>query len=456
MKTLYRQFLIAMLFILSFSLVAGFVIANYFYLTSTKEINDENNVKVALEMKSALEQMHGVGLENYLTSIGNIGYQAYVINEDGYEKYFGGEFRDTELPEDAREKVLAGDTYHGMKEYSDKTFMTGFFANELNNTVGVPFTYNDVQYGLFLRPNIKLMFSDVHSILASLLLSTIIISVIAVLWMAKQLIRPIAQLTEATQQITNDNYNVSLEINRRDEIGQLAESFNSMVVQLQENDRARKEFISNVSHDFQSPLLNIQGYADLLKMKELTEEERFEYSSIIDKEAKRLSTLTKQLLLLTSLDQSTRMIRKAPFALDVQLVTMIQKYRWRLEELQLDISYSIQPVLYNGDESLLENVWENLLTNAMKYNQKNGTIFVELASSESTVLVVVRDSGIGMELAELERIFDRFYRVDESRTKDGTGLGLAIVKDILALHDGTITASSEVGIGTEFIITLPK
>lgn len=456
MKTLYRQFLFAILFILAFSLVAGFVIANYFYLTSTKEINDENNVKIALEMKSALEQMHSIDLENYLTSIGNIGYQLYVINEDGYEEFFGGEFRDTELPEDARETVLAGGIYHGMKEYSDKTFMTGFFANELNNTVGVPFTYNDEQYGLFVRPNIRLMFSDVHSILASLLVSTIIISVIAVLWMAKQLIRPITQLTEATKQITNDNYNVSLEINRRDEIGQLAESFNHMVVQLQENDLARKEFISNVSHDFQSPLLNIQGYADLLKMKEITDEERFEYSNIIDKETKRLSTLTKQLLLLTSLDQSTRMMRRAPFELDVQLKNIIQKYRWRLEELQLDISYSIEPTLYNGDASLLENVWDNLLTNAMKYNRKNGTIFVELASSESTIIVKVRDSGIGMEPVELEKIFDRFYRVDESRTKDGTGLGLSIVKDILKLHDATIAVSSEVGIGTEFIITLPK
>lgn len=456
MRTLYRQFLLAMLFIITFSLVAGFFVANYLYLTSSKEVNDENNVKVALEMKSALEQMHGVGLDNYMTSIGNIGYQVYVISDNGYEKFFGGKFQDTELPDFAREQVLAGDIYHGMKEFSDKTFMTGFFANELNNTVGVPFTYNDEQYGLFLRPNIKLMFSDVHSILASLLLSTIVISVIGVLWMAKQLIRPITQLTEATQQITNDNYNVSLDINRQDEIGQLAESFNTMVEQLQENDRARKEFISNVSHDFQSPLLNIQGYADLLGMKEITEEERFEYSGIIDKEAKRLSILTKQLLLLTSLDQSTRMMRREPFALHEQLITIIQKYRWRLEELQLDISYSIQPVEYNGDESLLENVWDNLLTNAMKYNQKNGTIFVELASSESSVIVKIRDSGIGMEPAELDRIFDRFYRADDSRTKDGTGLGLSIVKDILALHDATITVSSKVGIGTEFVVTLPK
>lgn len=351
--------------------------------------------------------------------------------------------------------VLEGNNYHGMLEYPKKFFITGFFANELRNTVGLPFKYNGENYGLFLRPDINLLFSGVHTVLAGLIISIALISLIAMVFVAKQLIKPITQLTEATKQISRENFNLLLNINRKDEIGQLARSFNLMTHQLQENDQARKEFISNVSHDFQSPLLNIQGYADLLKSSSISEIQRLSYTTVIEEETKRLSNLTKQLLLLTSLDQSSRTILRNDIALDRQLKEVTAKYMWLIQELNMDIYYNLSPIHYFGNESLLENVWENLLSNAIKYNTENGSIDISLSQTEKDIIIIFQDSGIGVKEDELPHLFERFYRADTSRTKEGTGLGLSIVKDIVELHGGQVQVESKWQEGTTFTVILP-
>ena len=285
--------------------------------------------------------------------------------------------------------------------------------------------------------------------LGGLIFVMAVISLLSMLLFAKALIRPITQLTEATHQLAHERFDTLLEIDRADEIGQLSDSFNVMTKKLQENDDIRKEFISNVSHDFQSPLLNIQGYVDLLRNPQLSEQERQEYATIIEMETKRLSTLTKQLLLLTTLDQSTRLLKRESFRLDEQLKETVRKYRWQLEEAHVQLSYQLEPMTFSGDASLLQNVWDNLLTNAIKYNVEGGEIHIHLQEQSSCVEVSVEDSGIGMTDEQLLKVFDRFYRVDASRTKQGTGLGLAIVKQIAELHGGEVELKSTIGIRHE-------
>ncbi|MNI08314.1 Heme sensor protein HssS [compost metagenome] len=456
MKTLYRQIVVATVFIMIFSTFVAFFLTNTYYHLVAKELNDEKNVAIAKEITEYIETTQNLDLEHYLSTLGQIGYQIYVIGESGYTQFIGSEFSVKDLPESTREAVLKGKVYHGMKDFPKQFFMSGMFANELKNTVGLPFKYEGERYGLFLRPNIKLLVTEVHIILMGLIVSTALISLLAMLVVAKQLIRPITQLTEATKQISQEKYDHLIQIKRRDEIGQLAESFNEMTKQLQQNDQSRKEFISNVSHDFQSPLLNIQGYADLLKSQTITEKERLTYSSIIEAEAKRLSTLTKQLLLLTSLDQSTRKLQCTSFSLDQQLKSLSRKYLWRLEELGIELYFKTKPVQFYGDESLLDTVWDNLFTNALKYNKPNGSIQIELDDFEDYVTIQFIDTGIGIKEEELPQLFERFYRVDTARTEEGTGLGLAIVKQIVDLHDGSITVKSKFEEGTSFLVTLPK
>ncbi len=339
MKSLYSKFLLATMLIMVFSSIAGFLITNTYYHQVTKPKNDAKNVEIAKSIIKHIGEVPDINLDHYFKTIGDVGYQIYLMDENENHKFFGGPFRVNQLPATTVHKVIEGEIYHGMRDFPRETFVTGFFANELTNTVGVPFEYHHKHYAMFLRPDIKLLFNEVHTIMGGLAIFTGILSLVAMLFFAKLLIRPITELTAATKRIANERFDTPLKIVRTDEIGQLATSFNTMMAQLQENDIMRKEFISNVSHDFQSPLLNIKGYAGLLKSKQITDEERQSYADIIQSETLRLSTLTKQLLLLTSLDQSSRRIERKVYSLDEQLKRTIQKYRWLLEEEEIHNGY---------------------------------------------------------------------------------------------------------------------
>lgn len=454
MRTLYRQFIVTILIILACSVIIALFIANLFYLNITKKELELQHIEMAEEIIYVLENGHSAtDFDAYLHSIAKLGYQIAVLQQGAEPRFYGEPFEKDVFPEEAWQVVTKGDIYHGMNSFSRNFSMMGHFANNVENTVGVPFTINDTNYGLFLRSNTKQLFSGIHMVLAIFILTIAIISILGVLFLTRQLTRPLAQLTEATKQLAKEDYSYPLDIERKDEIGQLAKSFNAMQLQLQHNDLARKAFISNVSHDFQSPLMNIQGYADLLKTEDLKREHR-EYVSIIDQEAKRLSSLTKQLLLLTSLDQPSYPLKKTDYRLDEQLKEVILKFYWKLEDRNLDVSYQLEPTTIYADKELLTNVWENLLSNAIKYNRPNGNIDVLLTVENSSITVQIRDTGIGIDEEHIQHLFERFYRVDKARKRDGTGLGLSIVQQIINLHGGHISVSSQVNVGTTFTIKL--
>ena len=458
MRTLYQKFIVATLLILIISVTIGMILANFIYMSSTKQKIDQQNVEIAQTITLNLESMHSnhSSLEPFLESIGNLGYQIYVINESGEDAYFGKPFTKTELPKEAKTVVFEKKIYHGMSHFSNKFLMMGHFSNDVKNTVGVPFTMSEEQYGLFLRPNNKLLFSDIHMILAWFFVAVTVVSISGVILFAKHLIKPITRLTEATREITRENFLYPLKIDRNDELGQLAESFNNMQRQLQHNDEARKSFINNVSHDFQSPLMNIRGYAELLMSQNVSEHELKEYLQIINHESNRVSNLTKQLLLLTSLDQKAYPMMRSEVQLDEQIKQTIRRYQWRLQEKEIEVSYKLSPIRMKVDVELISNVWDNLITNAIKYNAHGGNIWISLSKSEASITIIVKDSGIGMSKKDMTQIFDRFYRVDSSRKSGGTGLGLSIVKQVIDLHGGEIKVDSEVGVGTTFTIILPN
>lgn len=222
------------------------------------------------------------------------------------------------------------------------------------------------------------------------------------------------------------------------------------------NEEIRKTFIRNVSHDFQSPLQNISGYASLLKNEKLDIASREHYASIIEIETLRLSSLTKQLLLLTSLDQSATHVKKQPVVLNEQIENAVMKYQWLLEKEEISIWLDLDDISVMGDETLLENVWENLLTNAVKYNKTGGEIRLSIKTKQDYVEIVFEDTGIGIAEEDLLHVFERFYRVDASRATKGTGLGLSIVKEIVTLHHGDVQITSRLGQGTKVMVMLPN
>ncbi|MBF0705816.1 HAMP domain-containing histidine kinase [Alkalihalobacillus hwajinpoensis] len=455
MKSLYSKFLLTTLFIMIISSLIGFLFANTLYQTNLKPENDTKNTEIATRIAEYAESQES--LERFLEHTSSTGYQLFLVNGQGEKRFFGGTFNEENLSHEEVKKVLNGDIYHGMKEFPKATFVTGFFANELKNSVGVPLSYNGNQYALFMRPNIKLLFNEIHILLGWMAVATVILSLIAVLIWAVMIIHPIRKLSHATNIVGEEGFNVQLDIHRKDEIGQLTQNFNEMISRLGKLDKLRKSFVSNVSHDIQTPLLNIQGYSRLLENDALTEKEKRSYLNVIQDETKRMSILTKQLLTLSSLDPKENTLSKERVELSGQFSSLLQRYYWLINEENLSLTYSLDDVTVKGNADLLYTVWENLLTNAIKYNKPGGAIQISLENAHEQIEITFRDTGIGLGQSEKEQIFDRFYRADlaRTRTKQGTGLGLSIVKQIVELHGGHINVDSQKNKGTTFKVVLP-
>ncbi|WP_404407981.1 ATP-binding protein [Jeotgalibacillus malaysiensis] len=456
MKTLYRQFIQTSLLFLILSIVLGVILTNVYYVSFTKQETIDQNLERAQEVAVTLEQMHGdtAALEPFLTSVANLGYQIALLDSNQQLTTFGEPFEDLTLTEQAEQVMTDQQTYTG--ETSGLSFfMTSHFSNRLDNTVGVPFEVDGQQYALFLRQDMNLLSSDIHTLLLAFLLSIAVVNLAGMFLMAKQLTRPISLLHQATREVANDNYSHTLAISRPDEIGELANSFNEMIDRLRQNDESRKTFITNVSHDLQSPLMNIKGYAELISAKAADGSDEREYAEVIESEAKRLSGLAKQLLLLSSLDQPAYQLKADQYALDDQIREVIRHYRWRLEEKELDVSLKLMKVQVHADRELMNYVWDNLISNAIKYSPAGSSIHIDL-ENEDGVSVVVEDNGSGISAADLPHITERFYRADQSRNEEGTGLGLAIVQEIVKLHTGKVEFESVEGEGTKVKVYLPK
>ncbi|MEH7417269.1 HAMP domain-containing sensor histidine kinase [Neobacillus drentensis] len=239
----------------------------------------------------------------------------------------------------------------------------------------------------------------------------------------------------------------------------IIQSIKHAAEQLSEMEQMRQEFISNVSHEIQSPLTSISGFAHALKNHQLTAEERSHYLEIIETECLRLSKLSENLLKLTSLESEHPPFEKKSYRLDHQLrrVILACEPQWLEKEIEMDVA--LKSVTIMADEELMDQVWTNLIHNSIKFTPEKGTISVELLEPDGEhVSIRITDTGIGMDKETQMHLFERFYKGDKSRHRasGGSGLGLSIVKKIIELHEGVITVHSELGQGTEMTITLPR
>jgi len=244
----------------------------------------------------------------------------------------------------------------------------------------------------------------------------------------------------------------------RNDFKGISESVNKMAKELGSMEKLRQEFISNVSHEIQSPLTSISGFAALLKNDALSVELRRHYVEIIDTESRRLSKLSDNLLKLSALESEHVSFAPHEFRLDKQIESAILMLepQWLEKDIILDIS--LEKLMFTGDEGLLSQVWVNLLHNSIKFTPAAGNISVTLTESENSVCCSIADNGIGISETDQIHLFERFFKVDKSRERSlgGNGLGLSLVKKIVTMHKGQIRLKSALDKGTEFIITLPR
>ena len=261
----------------------------------------------------------------------------------------------------------------------------------------------------------------------------------------------------ALERIGAGDFGTRLNPENHSGVGGLVKTVNQVAVQLDQWERLRQEFVSDVSHEIQSPLTSIRGFACALKREDLGPVDRRRYLEIIETESQRLSQLAASLLDLTSLNSAQHQFDPRPYRLDTQIKDVILSCEAQWSEKQLEMNAVLQEATIIGDEELLSRLWINLIHNAIKFTPEGGGVCVELCPGHFHHRVMVTDTGIGIASADLPRIFERFYKADRERTglQSGNGLGLAIAKRVVDIHGGTITARSLPGNGAEFIVELP-
>jgi signal transduction histidine kinase len=261
-------------------------------------------------------------------------------------------------------------------------------------------------------------------------------------------------LGDALDRIARGDFSVRLTSPRTGVLADVVESVNNLAAGLGSVEQQRQEFISNVSHEIQSPLTSIGGFASLLRDGDLDDATRQHYLDVISAEVQRLSKLSDNLLRLSTLDSSDDVERR-PVRIDEQLRSVVLMLEPQWAAKGLDVELTTVPVELDGDPDMLRQVWINLVSNAIRYTPDRGAVHVRVQAPSGRCEVDVIDTGIGIPAADLPRVFERFFRADKARSGDGNGLGLALVKRVVDLHGGEVSVTSEPGSGSTFSVTLP-
>ncbi|MCD8250235.1 MAG: HAMP domain-containing histidine kinase, partial [Lachnospiraceae bacterium] len=225
---------------------------------------------------------------------------------------------------------------------------------------------------------------------------------------------------------------------------------------LGETEMQRSDFISNVSHEFKTPLATINGYATLLQDDTLTREEQDEYLEIIIQTCKGLSTMTGNILSLTNLEHQDCINSREVFRVDEQIREVILGMEPLWSEKNLTVTPELDEISWHGNWELTRLIWSNLLNNAIKFTPAGGEITIEATLDRKWLTVAMQDSGCGMTPEVIAHIFDKFYQGDTSHKRKGNGLGLALVQRVVSLYGGTIDVKSEPDLGSCFTIRLPS
>lgn len=272
---------------------------------------------------------------------------------------------------------------------------------------------------------------------------------------------PLQKISEATKKVASGDFSVYIPaINTPDKLDYLdvmIMDLNKMIEELGSIETLKTDFISNVSHEMKTPIAVIKNSAQLLQMKGTSEEQRQEYARNIDSAAGRLSDLITNILKMNKLEHQNIVPDTEDYDVCRQLCDCIIQFenRWEEKKIELDIDLE-DKAFVRADEELMTLVWNNLLSNALKFTEQGGRITVRQASEHGWVIVSISDTGCGMSADTIEHIFDKFYQGDTSHSKEGNGLGMALVRRVLQLIDGEIQVMSEVGKGSTFTVRLPS
>jgi len=447
-KTLYVRIICTFLAIIIFSLLTSFFLGLFVFKKEINHVGQNDMITVGKELISLYEETKPSHSNTFLKRMAAVSaHTIHMYDPSGKVTIYG--FKTTELVKITPEivdQVLQGQDFRSP-------------SNAKQSFIGLPFSLEGKKHAMFIQ------YSDqnehiLNKMMLLILLLGLLIGSLCILIAARFLVKPLQKLTQATKKLAKGDFDVRLKTNRADEIGALTNSFNEMADELKQLEQMRQDFVSNVSHEIQTPLTSISGFALAMKSSSLVaENDRNYYLDIIIAESERLSRLSDNLLKLASLDSEHHPFEATTYSLDEQIreIVVTCEPQWQAKGIRVDLEVP-EAVKITADRDQLNQVWLNLLGNGIKFTPAGGQIDISVKVLDKEIIFTISDSGIGIAQEQLEHVFERFYKTDRSRNRNiaGNGLGLAIVKKIVALHHGSIEMKSQLGQGTTVIVRLKK
>ena len=463
MKHLYSKFLLGYLIfgILGFLTIAFFssYLTEQFLLRSSGE-KLYNEASLLAQECADLYRGTDLDLDNaepHIDAIASyMGASAWLMDRQGRILYDSSD-RDTSRVIAEFNPADAGQLHYTVSDFY------GHFSEE-TITVYAPISgsYQIRGYVLLHLPKATALESR-DSILNVVYLTGLIffgLSLILLLFFHLLVYRPVKKVTLAASQFAQGHLDYRCNLHSEDEMGYLSKTLNYMASELAKTEEFQRKFISNVSHDFRSPLTSIKGYLEAMIDGTIPPELHEKYMKLVITETERLTKLTQSTLALQSLESRGTYLDQTNFDINQVIKNTAAAFEAACvpKRITFDLTFSSRTMMVRADLSKIQQVLYNLIDNAIKFSHQNSVIWLETYERYDKVFISVRDTGICIPKENQKKIWDRFYKTDQSRGKDkkGTGLGLSIVKEIIQAHGQNIDIISTVGVGTEFIFTLPK
>ncbi|MFJ7616112.1 ATP-binding protein [Bacillus cereus] len=336
-------------------------------------------------------------------------------------------------------------------------------TNEHFFFVGRPIANNGTfQGGILVFSSIDEIHNTMHNI-RNWIIGSIVCAIILALGysilVAKKLSRPLIKMEKATRDIAKGNLNTQVQVHTKDEVGSLAQAINDLSIELNNYRTNRSELLANISHELRTPISYLKGYAQLINNHQYENDEELEsYAIIIEKESDRLTKLIEELFELSKMEEGKINLYMQSIDIEDVIESSAQKVKLKAVRRNLDLIVNIEEELPSiiSDGAKIEQILLNLLENAINYSEE-GKVIMNAKNKNNFIIISIKDTGIGIPKEDLPFIFDRFHRVEKSRSREmgGTGLGLAIVYELVKQLEGDIKVKSELGQGTEFILYFP-
>lgn len=461
-KSLFKKFFL----IFTAVVFAAFIILGSIVLTFTGNywIREKQSALVK-EAKTVAGQVGAAGGNVYYASkiidiISSVtGSDMMIVSTDGTIAVASGALLSSDttasVPKDIMEKATQG-------YYSEIGNLGGLLSSECivvsspivseGTVMGAVFDFSPAAgLSIFLKNILKIFVLSVIGVMMFMLLATYLIT--------EHLVRPIRDMAEAARCMSRGDFSKFIRVDREDEIGELAVAFNNMTKSLAVGEQLRRGFVANVSHELKTPMTTISGFIDGILDGTIPPDQHARYLEIVSAEVKRLSRLVVSMLNLSKIEAGEVAVKPAPVDLTRLLVNISLQLEQQISEKTIAVEGmdELTPASVTTDHDLMYQVIFNLVDNAIKYTPEGGRITVKNENTNGMVKLYIKNTGPGIPDKDLPFIFDRFYKVDKSRSSDkkSTGLGLYLVKTILNLLGGQITVKSTEGQYCEFVVSMP-